>query len=144
MNRHNDNANNTREEPQRKTDGKDGTTSRDQNPKENMKDIKRAAETGNGIITVDTGRKKERAKTKDTEIETKRNEGRKDKKDKVEEKKNEQERNEEERKGKNESDKEQSKEKDEREKNKLSHVVRDEKHLYWKIWQFGRHSATPK
>ena len=40
MNRHNVNANNTREEPQRKIDGKDATISQDQNPNENMKDIK--------------------------------------------------------------------------------------------------------
>ena len=36
MKRYNDNANNTEEKPKRKTDGKDRTTSRDHNPKENM------------------------------------------------------------------------------------------------------------
>ena len=87
---YNDNANNAKEEAERKVDRKDGTISRNQ--KDNRKDTKRVAETKNGMMTVDRGKKKERAKTKDTEIETKRNE--------------------EERKTRNENDKEQSKGKD--------------------------------
>jgi len=45
MKRYNDNVNNTEEESKIKTDGEDGTTARDQNPKEDIEDSERAAET---------------------------------------------------------------------------------------------------
>ena len=60
MNRYNDNENNTERELKRKTDGKDRTNDRETSPKEDVVDIERVEENGNGIITVNTGTSKDK------------------------------------------------------------------------------------
>ena len=84
MNQYNNNANKAREEPLRKVNGENETPSRDKNPRDSMKDIKRVVENGNGIIIADIGgKKKERAKIKDTEIENNEEEQSRDKEEKI-------------------------------------------------------------